>query len=156
MMINYQTHSIHVWHIYLYIYHIFWIGLPCRQIKPWPGMVWENSVCNNMFTSQPLSIQAIPSKLISIFEEMGAVTMDALSSLQPFPGLFFLIMQQQKGMQALLVTLAKLRFFQLLRSWQFGGSRCFWWIVGPHSQMERQTSMLSTKQNMKTMKLSRL
>ena len=33
------------------------------------------------------------------------------------------------------MTLAKSCAELQLRSWQFGGSRCFWWIVGPHSQM---------------------
>ena len=109
MMINYQTHSIHVWHIYRYIYHIFWIGLPCRQINHDQG--WYGKI---VFATTCLPPSLSTSKLISIFEEMGAVTTDALSLLQPFPGLCFRIMQQQKGMQALLVTLAKLCFFNCL------------------------------------------
>lgn len=78
-------------------------------------MVWENSVCNNMFTSQPLNIQAIPSKLISIFEEMGAVTMDALSSLQPFPGLH-LNHAATKRHAGLTCDFGKVMLLQLLRS----------------------------------------
>ena len=36
------------WHIYLYIYHIFWIGLPCRQINHDQGWYGTKNVRNKL------------------------------------------------------------------------------------------------------------